>query len=256
MSFFNKALASIGIGSAKVDTKLFQDKLIPGEEVKGMIEIKGGSTEQLIDEIYLSVMTTYLKESNDRKMQHQAMTDKFKITDRFTIGIGETKEIPFSFILSNDTPITLGSTKVWLQTGLDIKNALDPSDKDYLKVMPSEIVAAVINTTYDLGFSLRKVECEAAPYRLRTRLPFVQEFEFVPTTGTFRGKLDELEIIFLKQDEHQVDLQLQIDRRVRGLGSLLSEALDMDESFVHLTVTRNDLPTLRSTIEGIINKYS
>jgi len=39
MSFFNKVLASVGIGAATVDTKLERDVVMPGEEIKGVVEI-------------------------------------------------------------------------------------------------------------------------------------------------------------------------------------------------------------------------
>ena len=68
MSFFNKVLASVGIGAATVDTKLERDQVVPGEEIKGIVEIRGGNVEQKIDDIYLSVNTQYVKESDDRKV--------------------------------------------------------------------------------------------------------------------------------------------------------------------------------------------
>jgi sporulation-control protein len=54
MSLFNKVFASIGIGSATVDTKLEKDVFVPGEEIRGIVQIKGGRLEQLIDDIYLN----------------------------------------------------------------------------------------------------------------------------------------------------------------------------------------------------------
>ncbi|MFE7061758.1 sporulation protein [Sutcliffiella sp. NPDC057660] len=256
MSFFNKALASIGIGAATVDTKLVNDRLVPGEEVKGIVEIKGGSTEQQIDTIYLSLVTTYIKESNDTKVQKQATIESIKLVDPFTIGPNEKKEFPFHFVLPYETPVTMGNTKVWIQTGLDIKNAVDPSDRDFIDVMPSTIISAVLKAATDIGFRLRKVECEAAPYRLKTRQPFVQEFELVPTSGAYRGRLDEIEFMFLNQTDNQVDVWMQVDRKARGLGSFLSEALEMDESHVNFTVTKQDLPNMEQKLMSIIQKYS
>ena len=57
MSLFNKVLASVGIGAATVDTKLERDQVDPGEELKGVVEIRGGNTEQRIDDIYLTINT-------------------------------------------------------------------------------------------------------------------------------------------------------------------------------------------------------
>ncbi len=108
MSFFNKVLASVGIGAAKVDTKLVQDTVTPGGEIKGVVEIRGGNVEQKIDAIYLSIHTTYLKESDDKKYTVTGLVDRFQITASFNLRANERKEIPFSFILPLDTP------QVWI----------------------------------------------------------------------------------------------------------------------------------------------
>ena len=58
MSFFNKMLASVGIGSAKVDTKLEKSSYEAGEQIKGEVEIYGGNVEQQVNAIYLTIYTT------------------------------------------------------------------------------------------------------------------------------------------------------------------------------------------------------
>ncbi|MFE8702078.1 sporulation protein [Cytobacillus sp. FJAT-54145] len=256
MSFFNKVFASVGIGAATVDTKLEKDTLVPGEEVSGIVEIKGGNIEQQVDEIYLSIHTTYIKESNDKKYTETGVVDKFRLTDRFTVQPNEKKEIPFSFRLPSDTPLSIGRTRVWVATGLDIKNAIDPSDKDYLKVIPNPLMEAVFESISSLGFKLREAECEQAPYRLRRRLPFIQEFEFVPVSGAYRGRLDELEVVFFPTSSTEMDIVMQVDRRARGLGGFLAEALEMDETNVRLTVTSSDIPTMKQKIQSVIDRYS
>lgn len=256
MAFFNKVFASIGIGSATVDTKLEKDTVSPGEEINGVVEVKGGNVEQNIDVILLSLHTTYIKEADDKKFTKTAVIDQIRLNEPFTIQPKETKQIPFSYRLPLDTPVSLGRSKIWVSTGLDIKNAIDPTDKDFLKVLPSRLSEAVIHAVTDLGFRLREVDCEEAPYRLRRRLPFVQEFEFVPVSGAFRGKLDELEIVFFPVSNTETEVYMQVDRRARGLGGFLSEALEMDESHVHFTVHSSDLPSIREKIASIIQKYS
>lgn len=67
MSFFNKVLASVGVGGAKVDTKLEKSEFTAGEIMQGVVEVVGGNLEQQIDAIYLTVNTTYIRESNDLK---------------------------------------------------------------------------------------------------------------------------------------------------------------------------------------------
>lgn len=256
MSFFNKVLASIGIGAATVDTILEKEQVMPGEEIKGIVKIQGGNTEQRIDDIYLSIHTKYVKETNDKKNDLTATIERFQLAAAFTLDASERREIPFSFHLPLDTPVTLGRTKVWVITGLDIKNAVDPSDKDYLNVVPNQLLNSVMDSLSALGFRLREVECEQASYRMRKRLPFIQEFEFVPITGYFRGRLDELELIFMPTTNTTADLWFQIDRKARGLGGFLSEALEMDETNLRLSVSTHDLPTLTAKLESVIQKYS
>jgi sporulation-control protein len=256
MSIFNKALASIGIGSARVDTRLEETKICPGGKIKGVIHIYGGSIEQDIDEIYLSIHTTYVKEANDKKYNTAAVVESFRLNSPISVGPSETKEIPFSFTLPADLPLTIGRTKIWVTTGLDIKNAVDPTDKDYLQVVPNPLMEAVLNAVEDLGFRLREADCEQAPYKLRRRLPFVQEFEFVPVMGPYRGKLDELELIFAPLSGTEMQILLQVDRRARGLGGYFAEALRMDESNVSLSVTVNDIPQLAHKLKTVIDRYS
>ncbi|MEH7300716.1 sporulation protein [Neobacillus drentensis] len=256
MSFFDKVFASVGIGAASVDTKLEKDTYMPGETVQGVVEIKGGKVEQQIDEIYLSLNTTYLKESDDRKYNVTATIDRFRLTTPFTIRSNERKEIPFTFQLPYDTPLSIGKSKVWVTTGLEIKGGVDPSDKDFLKVIPNQLMTAVFNAVDNLGFRIREADCEEAPRRLRGRLPFVQEFEFVPTSGLFPGKLDELEVVFLSSGNGTLDLMFQVDRRAKGLSGLFSEAMGMDETNVRLTVSNADLPNLQQKIQSVIQRYS
>jgi sporulation-control protein len=256
MSFFNKVFASVGIGSAAVDTKLQKDTYMPGETVNGVVEIKGGKVEQQVDEIYLTLNTTYLKESDDKKYTVTASIDRFRLTTPFTVRPNEQKDIPFSFQLPFDTPLSIGRSKIWVTTGLDIKGGVDPSDKDYLKVVPNQLMSAVFKAIDNLGFRIREADCEEAPRRLRGRLPFVQEFEFVPTSGLFRGRLDELEVVFFPSGNGSLDIMFQVDRRARGLAGLFSEAMGADETNVRLSVSNEDIPNLQQKIQSVIQRYA
>lgn len=237
-----KWLASVGIGSAKVDTQLENAHLTPGEVVQGKVVIQGGSIDQQVDRINLFVMTEAVREKEDRKVYEKVELGAFSICDAFTIGVGEKKELDFQFILPIHTPPTLGRTKVWIQTGLDVPNAIDPNDRDYIKVDTHRNMNTVlVALTNGLGFRLRQVQMEySRQYR------YVQEFEFIPG-NEFRRDLDELEVIFFMA-ENRVDLILQVDRRAKGLGGLLAEALEMDESYVKASFTSEEIEQGASSI--------
>lgn len=256
MSFFNKMLASIGVGSAKVDTKLEKSSYTAGETIRGEAEVYGGNVEQQIDAIYLTLYTTYIKEVDDNKYTANAPVQKFKVSDPFIVQVNETKFIPFSFKLPFDVPITVGKTEVWVATELDIRSGVDAQDRDYIEIRPSQLASQILEGIQQIGFRLRKAECEQASYRYRSHYPFLQEFEFVPTGGMFRGKLDELEIVFLSQTESQAEILMQVDRKARGFGGFLAEALDVDESHVRLTIKQQDLHNIGEILRQTIERYA
>lgn len=256
MSFFNKLLASVGIGSAKVDAKLSDSTIKAGDKVEGIIEVKGGNIEQSIDEIYLTLNTNYEKEEDDRIIHKQAVIAKVKLNEPFVIMPAETKSIPFMFELPLDTPMSIGSSKIWLQTGVDIKGSVDPTDRDIINIEPHQLVNKTLEALNELGFTLRNVKNEAASYKVRKRLPFVQEFEFIPTTGPFYKSLDEVEVMFSFIDESKVELFIEVDRRARGISGLFSEALDLDESMVRFTLHENEVGNIKVILQDILNKHS
>lgn len=128
-------------------------------------------------------------------MQETAVVAKYVLTDGFVLQPGAKLEKSFQFDLPHNLPITLRRAEVWVETGLDISSAVDPSDRDRLHVVPSREMKIVLDAIDLLGFKLREVTNDYAP-RLGGNLPFVQEFEFVPTSK-FRGYLDELEVLFI-----------------------------------------------------------
>lgn len=250
-----KMLASIGIGNAKVNTKLDRNRLTAGDVVSGFVEVVGGNVEQQIDTIYLTLYTTYIKEVNDTKYTDKAAIARFTVSDPFIIRAGEKRSIPFSFNLPYTTPMTAGKTQIWVQTELDIKMAVDPTDQDYIEVLPSTLASQVLQAINNLGFRRYNADCEKAPRRIATPHPFIQEFEYRATNPYYRSRLDELEVTFINQSENHIEVLLQIDRRVRGLGSLLSESLDMDETFVRITFTRNDIHNAQEILKQQIDRY-
>ncbi|WP_100013333.1 sporulation protein [Lentibacillus sediminis] len=249
-----KWLASAGIGNAKVDTQLDNDQLVPGEEVSGKIVLEGGNAEQQVDQIHLFLMTEAARERNDKKVYEKLKLEAVTVGNSFTIGEGEKKELDFRFKLPLQTPPTVGRTKVWIQTGMDVPNAVDPKDRDFIRVKPHQNMGAVLEAlTNELGFRLKSAEME---YSKRYR--YVQEFEFSPG-HEFKRDLDELEVMFFMR-EGSIELVLQVDRRAKGLGGLFAEALEMDESFTRVSFTDSEInqgvQTVADKLRNTIRKFS
>lgn len=250
MSVFKKLLASIGIGAAKVDTRLDDDSLRPGEMLNGEVHITGGDVSQQIDDIYLYVATQYKQEVNDSTVTKECVLVKYRLSKGFNLQPKQAKVIPFSFQLPSETPLTVRHQPVYLRTGLDISTAIDPKDTDYIQVQPPPLMQRVLDVLEHLGFQLYKVDCEYHPHS-GSRYPFVQEFEFRPV-GKYQSHLDELEVIF-SLNSNGLEVFLELDKRARGFGSFLSEAFDMDERYVRLQVTPDYLDRPRRDLEAMID---
>jgi sporulation-control protein len=241
---FKKLLSSIGVGGARVDTRLHADSFVPGGEVSGETHIVGGSDAQEFNRIYLAVSTRYKHEDST----HEHTLVEHDIAGRMQIGAGEERSVPFSFRLPFETPLSLGHHGVTVHTGLDISGAIDPSDADGIQVSPHPLQQAVLSAAQNLGFGLRQVENEYAP-RKGAPLPFVQQLEFRPG-GRYAGRLEELELVFKLRGDDALEVLVELDRRAGGIGGLLESALEMNERVSRLTVTRSDAE--RGAVEGML----
>jgi sporulation-control protein len=256
MSVFKKVLTTVGIGTAKVDTHLYHDLLIPGEMLDGEVHITGTDVSQEIGDIYLYLATQYKQDVNKPTPTQECVLLKYHLTERFALPPNEEKVIPFSFQLPHETPLTLRHQPVYLCTGPDIANGIDPKDTDYILVRPHPLMQRVLDALENLGFQLSDVNCAYHP-RFGSKYPFTQEFEFRPI-GKYRGRLNELEVIFsLKPDELEVFLEL--NKRARGFGTLLEEDFNLDGRYIRFHVTPTDLNLslrdLEAIIDGIIQSH-
>lgn len=251
---FKKILARVGIGAATVDTRLSVESLVPGEMLTGDVHITGGESDQEIDDIYFYVETEYKRESDGTTTTETCELVKYCLSERFNLHPQETKVIPFSFPLPYETPLTLRHQPVYVRTGLDISMAVDPKDTDYIEVRPHPLMQLVLDACQNLGFQLRKVDCEYSPYLayLRGRsVPLFQELEFRPI-GQYRKQLDELEVVFSLQSDDLLDVFLEIDKRARGFGGFLQEAFDTDERYARVQISSDYLTSPLTDVEAIL----
>ena len=99
--------------------------------------------------------------------------------------------------------------------------ALDPTDKDILTVRPDPLMDAVLSAFESQGLRIRQVECEEVK---GFDLPFVQEFEMVPTDGPYHGVWRELEFV-AHRDEQNLKLWFDVDRTRTGASGMLASLL-------------------------------
>lgn len=215
MTLMRKFLSKVGFGEVVVDTILDRDNLVAGEEIKGIVKVKGASIKQTVDGIYLTLSTRFTRQVKAIDIHTRYDLHRVKVVGKFALKAKELKEIPFSFVVPHDTPITLDDGLVWVHTNLDIKCKDNPEDIDYIKVNPDKITEKVIADVESIGFVLDSIELKERPEQKNIRLPFVQEVTFKPTQE-YSHKLDNLKIISLCKEEYQVEVSY-IDQPMKKL---------------------------------------
>lgn len=187
----SRLLSRIGIGAATVDTILPKTEFSPGESVEATVEMTGGASEQVVDEVYISLLAQIGDE--DR------IVDEFTLTDSVTLEPEEERTSTTPVTIPAWTPITGADSRVWLETGLDISWAVDPNDEDEITVQPGPILAALFVAVDELGFERRGSEFRE-PNWLDDR-PFVQAFRFAPREDVFRTDVEGLTIVCMPRDD-------------------------------------------------------
>lgn len=224
---FKKFLASVGIGKAKVDTILLDDTLRAGDSFDIEVVITGGEVEQQLNGIELAIMASAKAEADvgeeEIEYNKSVVLQHWEQSLNLTIQPGETVTRNFTLDLHPETPATqlFGQqiSKVWLQTGLDIKSGLDGSDKDSLEIIPSNTQLAVLDVIEQSGYSLFKVDIEAGGVRasnFSSHLPCYQEYEFKPNSRSLFGA-KELEVTFVDNGD-ETGVLIEIDRAFLGDG--------------------------------------
>ncbi len=219
-----KLFASIGVGSATVDTILTTEHFVQGGNLEGRIEVKGGNVEQEISKITLNLMTRAKVEHENGDSLVNHVIESFIVTNPFQLQPNEEKVIPFHFRLNPETPITVldakrNKCKVWLETSLDIEYAVDPTDRDYMDVYPTTVISHFIEAMEKNGFAMVKADVEKGYLKgndFASVSGCYQEMEFKPTGFGF-GRVKEIELSFISKED-RTHVLIELDRRFSGDG--------------------------------------
>ncbi|SDW79313.1 sporulation-control protein [Marininema mesophilum] len=194
---FKKMMAKLGKGGATVDLVLEGQDYLPGENVHGQLVIQGGTIEQEINKIDIELMM-YLH-SGKRELNH--LLERFPFHQAFTILPGEKKSFPFSSHLPDDLPVSGNKVAYFFNTHLDIAQAVDHSDHDYIKVHPPHPLQKVLDAFAELGLREK--------YDSRSFNGYTQEFTLFPTSF-LKGHVEEVEFVVGIEDQ-RIHLLLEVD---------------------------------------------
>lgn len=243
MGILNKIMATVGIGNVIVDTVIETPTICAGEEVSGYVTIKGGKVPQKIEDIYLYVMTKVEKENNNIKFIGKEKVQKVVIPVGQAVSKGDSLKLPFKFILNKQTPFSTMKTPVWIHTGLDIKNVLDPKDNDSLRVNAGPYLQAVLDAFERLDLVIYRVVNVEDFYD--SSLPFLQQIEFRPT-GSYKYELNYIKVMYVLH-EANLELIMYVSKNAKDL--------DLEDKKIRFYIEYNALKSMDSfEISQIIRK--
>lgn len=251
MSIFNKVIASAGFGSAKVNMNLDTQKIYKGGQITGTISILGGKIEQKASKVSLVLMTyTDFKEDNNENRRSIELS-RFDIAQDVKIKPNETIQIPFSFVLPNDTPISFRDDMIWLETSLDIKMAIDPSNKNYIQVIPDPFMQRILDVLKkDLKFILTNYENTYFPNN-GSHLPIVQVFEFNPTSQLIEN-LYEIKMIFFADDLRGLEIVMEFPKKENDSQDNKHNVRSTDENIIRVLIPKKDFEKDNNSLADLI----
>ena len=228
---FRKLLSSLGIGAATVDLQLENGMLSPGGSFRGKVLVQGGDAPQQVSGLTIALLTRAEIETDNGERVENHVISSWRLPESFTLQPRETKTIPVHCQISAETPMTQlscphNSTRVWLQTGLEIDLGVDPGDQDVLRVVPTSAQAAFLSAMELAGFQMLRADVEKGYLQgrcFRSHSGCYQEIEYRPL-GTGRWSIREVEVSFVPESD-RTHVLIEIDRAFRRDG-YLSMTLD------------------------------
>lgn len=241
-------MSRLNIGGADVDTQLHGEGT-PGGPLHGVVVIQGGKRAQDFRRIYVSLETSYKRETNDSTQTVGVTLLQQDVSGPVTVQAGQRLDLPLQLMLPPDTPLTLGrSPGTRLRTGLDAEGAIDPKDSDAVHVVPNPLQRALLDAMDRQGLRLHEVEHEYDPRRGGPH-KFVQELEFRPFGGHYQGRVTEVEVV-MRAAGDGYDVHLEIDRKRKGLRGFFEQATGMDEQRTGFRLGPNELAT--GQVDGLL----
>lgn len=198
---YKKVLHRVNFEDVSIEAKLEKSHYMVGEQVNGVVEVRSGSHEADLGYLYLYLKSEYVKNPSQPLVRTEAKLDKFIIGQPFHMQAGQVVHIPFSIALPFNTPITYGSAKVFIHTGLDVHAGDDPEDIDYIEVGPSLFQEKVFRVVESLGYEKKRAVYGPTEKPNEFRQTFRYEKESYP--------IHRLLFSFLASNEEGITIHVQ-----------------------------------------------
>ncbi|MET9132393.1 sporulation protein [Streptomyces antibioticus] len=228
---FKRLLGSFGVGGPTVDTVLDPGAVMPGGQLGGQVQLKGGDADFTVEHMTLELVARVEAEHDSGESEGVVVFERFTVGGGFRLAAGGLHSVPFSVTVPWETPVTelhgqaLGVV-LGVRTELAISGAKDKGDLDQLAVRPLAVQEAVLEALGRLGFGFKSADLELGRIGgTGQQLPFYQEIELTPAPQ-YAHQVNEIEVTFLASPGG-VDIILEADKR----GGLFSDGHDAVSRF-------------------------
>jgi sporulation-control protein len=202
-------LSRLGIGAATVDTILPDEAFTPGARVDVTVELVGGNSSQMIENIYLKLVAS--NQTNETEEINYTLNTYDLLDEAVDLATNETRTMQTHLHLPFWTPITVtDDISVRIDTGLDIEWAVDPTDTDEMTIASTETIDGLFTAIEDLDFTHLGTRIREGETWMSDR-PFVQTFTFAPETEPFTNYLDVMRLTCLPREDN-LRVAIEIDQ--------------------------------------------
>ncbi|MEU1941082.1 sporulation protein [Streptomyces sp. NPDC020125] len=216
---FKRVLGSLGVGGPVVDTVLDRGPVRPGGVVQGQVRLRGGGRARDIEHLALELVARVDAGHAGEEGPGGVVFDRLRLTGGFRLDTREHRDIPFTFHIPWETPLTeLSGQPLGVVLGIRVElasaGAKDHGDPEELIVRSLPVQEAVLGALGRLGFGL-----VAADLRLGhiadsgQTLPFHQEIELTPAPRYIHD-MNEIAVALLTGSDG-MEVVLEADKRGR-----------------------------------------
>jgi sporulation-control protein len=213
---FNKVMAKVGAGGARVETTLTNSSVYPGGTVEGVIDITGGEVDQHVEYVAASLVARVEVESGDSEYDQMLSFWEQRLTGAFQLAPGAQYQLPLQLQVPHETPFNVINNQqlprcfVGVRTELEIARSRDQRDIDPIYVYALPAHERLLQSFFELGFQFKDADYERGRIPGST-LPFYQEVEFY-SSPQYAHRFNEVEVTFLTRHD-AMDVILEIDKR-------------------------------------------
>jgi len=228
MPQWEKMLASVGIGAAKMTVQIEEAILPRGSELHGTIALVGGNVPQHIEQIIVSVgyTTVVLVGKVVVPIYHEMA--KTVVAEVFDIAPEQTQTLPFAITVPDNAPNGLT-----LSAQADIPGAVDPRATIQLELTASLEMLAVHDALQQLGFEAKS---ELRPHSLYAGR-FTANYA---APAELRAAVENV-LLWLKREEVNFVGALEINHQEHSFADAVKSLVRQDRTQSPLSFAWDDL---------------